>query len=128
MAWARRSPATCSSPASTWPVPGTSILTHGNADLAELDHPRIPRGRLALAANVGEGSVLGSLVALDKSGGQLASHELRPLDPNGSGVDFLDLGDLADGTYTILLSHASSPPPSGPATADSYVTLFVVEG
>ncbi len=109
-------------------LPGASILTHGNADLAELDQPRIPRGRLALAANVGEGSVLGSLVALDKSGGQLASHDLRPLDPNGSGVVFFDLGVLADGTYQISLSHTPGTSLGGPATPDSYVTEFVVEG
>jgi hypothetical protein len=105
----------------------TTAFTSG--DMAELPRPQVARGHLVLAARLGEGVVTGSLVTLNAGGGQAESQALRALDPDASGVDFFDLGNLGDGTYALLVNvvpqseiGAASP------SLDSYLAFFVAAG
>jgi hypothetical protein len=102
-------------------------ITVRNDDAVPSDRPAIRGGRLALAARLGDGDVTGSLIFLEPSPNQLHSRGLQPLDPDGSGIYYFDLGELRWGTYALIVSYlpraqigAASP------VVESYLTGFAV--
>jgi hypothetical protein len=104
-------------------------MTFRNVEAVPPGSPAVEGGRLALAARLGDGDVTGSLIRLDPAPNESRSRGLRPLDPDGSGIDYFDLGELGQGTYALVIGHLPrSQIGAASAVVESYLTGFVVKG
>jgi len=104
-------------------------LTFRNDEAVPSNRPAFSAGHLALVAPLGDGDITASLIVLDPAPSQQRSRALCPLDPDGSGTDYFDLGELGTGTYALVIGYL--PQTQIAATnpiIQSYLTGFVVEG